>query len=278
MSFPRSQWRKLVDNSWHGARCEQRLMTSEAKSILVNNSREPTYQAARAVAGTVETHFAHYLAQARARGEQELAPEPSARTIERIIDATFWASLRREEGNDPKTSLAFLSPEQADRPIIFERRLPLTPPILTKLAPAVERPGIHLGVWCEQNELYVWGATRSVPSLCFVLEVVEPGLLVIKHRRDDGFGKFANVAVLKGDQVKVIDENGTSLPDCPALLTSLLNFTSPSCGTTRGTTRSTCSSCWLPPCGPTATAAHCSLSPPALKTGAGRSCIQSFTQ
>lgn len=51
---------------------------------------------------------------------------------------------------------------------------------------------------------------------------------MIKHRRDDGFGKFANVAVLKGDQVKVVDENGTSLPDCPALLRSLLNFTSPS--------------------------------------------------
>ena len=44
----------------------------------------------------------------------------------------------------------------------------------------------------------IGGATRKVPSLCFVLEVIEPGLLVIKHRRRDGFGKFANVAVLKG--------------------------------------------------------------------------------
>jgi hypothetical protein len=74
----------------------------------------------------------------------------------------------------------------------------------------------------------VWGATRVIPSFCFVLEDVEPGLLVIKHRRSDAFGKFANVAVLKGEQVKVIDENGTSLPDCPALLTQLLSFTSPS--------------------------------------------------
>jgi len=74
----------------------------------------------------------------------------------------------------------------------------------------------------------VWGATRVIPSFCFVLEDVEPGLLVIKHRRIDGFGKFANVAVLKGDQVKVVDEKGTSLPDCPDLLASLLSFTSPS--------------------------------------------------
>jgi hypothetical protein len=75
--------------------------------------------------------------------------------------------------------------------------------------------------------LHVWGATRKVPSFCFVLEVIEPGLLVIKHRRMDGFGKFANVAVLKGEQVKVVDEHGASLPDCPPLLTALLPFTSP---------------------------------------------------
>lgn len=204
-------------------------------------TREPTYQAAQAVAATVEAHFARHLAAARERGEQELASEPDAQTIAAIIDATFWASLRREEGISPKISLAFLPPEQAVQPLMFEQPLSLEPRILTKLAPAVERPGIHLGVWYAGDaaspsgqppsgagELYVWGATRVIPSFCFVIEDVEPGLLVIKHRRIDGFGKFANVAVLKGEQVKVIDEEGTSLPDCPDLLASLLSFTSPS--------------------------------------------------
>jgi hypothetical protein len=79
----------------------------------------------------------------------------------------------------------------------------------------------------DDGELQVWGATRKVPSLCFVLEVIEPGLLVIKHRRRDGFGKFANVAVLKGEEVKIVDERGASLPDCPSLLAALLPFTSP---------------------------------------------------
>jgi hypothetical protein len=58
-----------------------------------------------------------------------------------------------------------------------------------------------------------------------VIEDIEPGLLVVKHRRLDGFGKYANVAVLKGEEVKVIDEKGTSLPDCPSLLRALLAFT-----------------------------------------------------
>jgi len=190
--------------------------------------REPTYQAARAVAAVVEEHFARHVAEARRRDEQELAHTPDARAIETIIDATFWASFRPEEGRFPKISLAFLPPEQAGHPLKFEDRLPLTPAILTKLAPAVERPGIHLGVWHDAGKLYVWGATRQIPSLGFVLEDVEPGLLVIKHRRIDGFGKFANVAILKGEQTKIVDEQGTSLPDCPDLLKSLLAFTSPS--------------------------------------------------
>jgi len=179
------------------------------------------------VAADVADHFRRQMAAAREHGEDGLAPEPDAATIAAIIDVAFWASLRREEGQSPKISLAFAPAEEVDQPIVFEHRLPLTPHYLTKLAPAVERPEIHLGVWGANDDLHVWGATRSVPSLCFVLEVVEPGLLVIKHRRNDGFGKFANVAVLKGEQVKVIDEKGTSLPDCPDLLTSLLAFTSP---------------------------------------------------
>jgi hypothetical protein len=190
-------------------------------------TREPTYHAAQAVAATVEEHFARHLAEARARGERELAHPPSARTIETIIDATFWASFRPEEGRFPKISLAYLPPEQTKQPLMFEHHLPLTTAILTKLAPAVERPGIHLGVWRENDgeDLYVWGATRAIPSLGFVLEDVEPGLLVIKHRRAAGFGKFANVAVLKGAQAKIVDEQGQSLPDCPDLLRSLRAFT-----------------------------------------------------
>ncbi len=188
-------------------------MNGEASRRPGSAHREATYQAARAVAATVET---------------QLAIDTNAQTIEAMIDATFWASLRREEGQSPKISLAFMPPEQAAQPLMLEHRLSLDPHVLTKLAPAVERPGIHLGVWHEGDELYVWGATRVIPSFCFVLEDVEPGLLVIKHRRIDGFGKFANVAVLKGDQVKVVDEKGTSLPDCPDLLASLLSFTSPS--------------------------------------------------
>jgi sensor domain DACNV-containing protein len=187
--------------------------------------QSPTYQAANIAAPIVEEHFERHLQEALKKGETELAPRPDARAIAGIINATFWASFRPEEGRFPKISIAYLPPERAEQPLLFEHSLPLTAGVLTKLAPAVERPEIHLGVWTFGEELRVWGATRNIPFYCFVLEDVEPGLLVVKHRRLDGFGKYANVVVLKGERVKVIDEAGTSLPDCPALLKALLAFT-----------------------------------------------------
>ncbi|MNE10410.1 hypothetical protein D3C80_1031260 [compost metagenome] len=187
-----------------------------------------TYQAAKIIAPKVEAIFSQYLATATENGEEDLAPLPTANVVEAIIDAAFWASLRKEEGHSPKISLAFLPPEQAGNPLLFKQRLPLNPGTLTKIAPGVERAGIHLGIWMEEGELYVWGTTVSIPNFCFVLDVSEPALLVIKHRRIYGFGKFTNVAVLKGDQVKMVDGDHTNLPDCPPMLLSLLDLTAPS--------------------------------------------------
>ena len=194
-------------------------------TTLNQPTTNPTYKAAIIASAAIETHFANQLANAAARGEKNLAPEPNKRIIATMIDTAFWASLRKEEGRSTKISLAFLPPEKTVQPLIFEYPLALTADILTKLAPAVERPGIHLGVWYHENELYLWGTTQDIPGFCFVLEVVEPGLLVVKHRRIDGFGKYVNVAVLKGDEIKIIDEQSRSLPDCPAMLDNLLGFT-----------------------------------------------------
>ncbi len=157
-----------------------------------------------------------------------MAALPEAPTIEAIIDVAFWASLRREEGFMPRISLAFLSQEQSVQPLLLERPLPLDPAVLTRVAPAVERPGVHLGVWRDATGgLCVWGTSRTIPKLCFVLEVAAPGLLVVKHHSGEEAGKFVNVAVLEGDQIKVVDEHALNLPDCPALVTSLLGFDSP---------------------------------------------------
>jgi len=173
---------------------------------------DQAYPAARIVAARVHRHYA--------------MPPPDPGVIEAMIDVGFWASLRREENYTPRISLAWVLPEQVSLPLIFERPVPLESQALTRLGPAVERPGIHLCVRRQGAELAVWGATRSLPPSCFVLEVVGPGLLVIKRSRGDDSSKFVNVAVLQGDEIKVIDQHAAQVPDCPQLLSSLLGFQS----------------------------------------------------
>jgi hypothetical protein len=183
------------------------------------------YAAARTVAVRVQAHFAREFASHG--GGTVVATATDAETIEALIDVAFWASLRREEGYASKISLALVPPELAGVPLTFEHPLPLSPERLTKLAPAVERPGIHLGVWRADDGLVVWGATRTIPRESLVIEVVAPGVLVIKHRRRGESGKFVNVGVIEGDRIKMVDERGSTLPDCPPLVHSLIGFDSP---------------------------------------------------
>ncbi len=184
---------------------------------------DPAYPAARTAADRIRAHFLRHLAAAPLPG-RESALVPELASIEAIIEAAFWASLRREEGYMPRISLALLPPDLLERPLVLERPLRLAAQPLTRLAPAVERPGIHLGVWPADGQLMVWGATRQLPVYSMVLEVVAPGLLVVKHSRSEEAQKFVNIAVLQGDEIKMIDEQSASLPDCPDLLTSLLGF------------------------------------------------------
>jgi hypothetical protein len=180
------------------------------------------YPAGRSVAERVREHFVRHVDAAQRdaldidhmRAVSVIAAPPEVDALEALIDVAFWTSLRREEGYVPIISLALLSPEETPNPLRFAE-------------PAVERPGIHLGVAPIDGKLAVWGATRILPAYCLVLEVAAPGLLVIKQHRGGEHAKFANIAVLEADQVKIVDEDASSLPDCPSLLSSLLGFTTP---------------------------------------------------
>lgn len=182
----------------------------------------PAYPPAPRVAAAVHAHMAREIAAALAAGARAVARQPDVATITAAIDTAFWASLRREEGIAPRISLAFVPRGRAGGPLSLERRIPLSATALARLAPAVERPGIHLGVWRDAAGLAVWGTTRRIPRLCLVLEVVAAGLLVLKFRRAEDAGKFVNVAVLEGDEVKVIDHARPDRPGCPPVVHSLL--------------------------------------------------------
>lgn len=184
---------------------------------------EPRYQSAREIAPRIHALFARLREQSDDLVDGSTPIVPNLDEIESVIDAAFWASLRREENYLPRISLAVMPPSHSTQPLIFDTPLPLKPVSLVRVAPAVERRGIHLGVWNIDGALRVWGTTRFVPPSSLVLEVAAPGLLVLKHHRGAG-GKYINVAVLEAERIKMIDDRAHARPDCPSLVRSLLGF------------------------------------------------------
>ncbi len=191
---------------------------------------DASYPASRAVAPIIVSYFENHLAAVRANRKSKVASEIDTNAVEALISAAFWASLRREENYPPTISLAYLPPEQTECPLLLETRLPLEAASLARLAPAVERPGIHLGVWRFNGELAVWGATRTLPLVCFVVEVIAPGLLVIKQSVGEDSGKFINVAVLEGDQIKELTNEVAGLSDTPPIVRVLMGEESQTAG------------------------------------------------
>ena len=199
--------------------------------IILIAMTEPAYPAARAVAARVQRHFTEHLAAARRRGRTDLAPEPDPTDIEAMIDAAFWASLRREEGVTPTISLALLPPEGAGQAITFAHDLPLRASALAKLAPAVERPGIHLGVWRSMNGGTAICASGARPARfrrsVLVVEVVASGL----HRRQAPQRSVRQVRERRRARGRRDQDRRRGLLDaaaeCPAPVKSLLGFETP---------------------------------------------------
>ena len=132
-----------------------------AYAIVAASMSDPAYPVARAVAADVRAHFERHIAAARRLGRREVADAPDVGVIESIIDAAFWA--------EPATRGRHDAEDLAGVPAARPRRSPAdlriapaasAPSALAKLAPAVERPGIHLGVWRE-GAVSTCGARRA---------------------------------------------------------------------------------------------------------------------
>jgi len=187
---------------------------------------EPTYLAAKMVSTMIRDHFEKQYKRS-GHGNDQAVLIPNQYVIEGVIDTAFWASLRHEEGYVPKISVAYLPPQEGENNLVLQQVQRLTPHNLVKLSPAALEAGIHLGIWHDEDNLFIWGTTHNVPVSCFVLEVIEAGLLVIKQRHNTIGGKFINVAVLKGNQIKLVDEKQWGIDKCPDILSALLGLPMP---------------------------------------------------
>ena len=154
----------------------------------------------------------------------------------------------------PKISLAFLPPEQTPQPLRFERPLPLAPAALARAGAGGRAPGHSSRRVAPRQASCASGARRAtIPPFCFVLEVAAPGLLVVKHRRTRSRASSSTSPCSRAIRSRSSTSAASSLPDCPALLTSLLGFDA-------RTSASDDSTCWSSSrcrCARTAAAARC---------------------
>jgi hypothetical protein len=205
------------------ARSPEPLMST----VMKGPAHRPGRVVARNAAARVHEYFIRHWQMVPQHSRATFASIASADAIEAMIDAAFRVSIRREEGYIPRLSFAILAPEDAVQPLVFEEALPLTPGRLARVSPAVARSRLHLAVWNLGDELHAWGTVRSIPFSCCVIEVVAPGLLVIKHGPSGRSRRCVNVAVLEGDQIKIVDDRGLAIAGCPALVSPMVG-----CGST----------------------------------------------
>jgi hypothetical protein len=190
---------------------------------------EPGHRPGRVVAENaarrVHEYFARHWQHIRETSHVTPASMTSAEVIEAVIDAAFRTSLRREEGYIPRLSFAIVAPVETVNPLVFEEALPMNPGTLARVSPAVARSRLQVAVWPFGDELLAWGTVRSIPLACCVIEVVAPGMLVIKHGPSEPSRKFVNVAVLEGDQIKMVGDRAAVTIECSGLVSSVLGST-----------------------------------------------------
>src|SRR4051794_37221550 len=139
----------------------------------------PRYPSASEIAPKIHERFAGFLSVAEPSRATATATVPSIEDIEAVVDAAFWASLRREENYLPRISVALVPPELATYPLHFDTPLPLGPVALVKVAPAGGRPRLHPGAWAQGGALPLGGARRMVAAPGVRLGRAPPPLLAV---------------------------------------------------------------------------------------------------
>ncbi len=94
--------------------------------------------------------------------DPSVAPIPTHREIEALLDVTFLASLLEEEGRRTQFRLAFVGSQGAVNSQLavftFRQPVPLTARAIAKLAPAVDPGNSYLGIEADSDgQLRAWG-------------------------------------------------------------------------------------------------------------------------
>src|ERR1044072_1672495 len=106
--------------------------------------------------------------------------------IKQLIEVSFWASVKKEEGRHHTFALNYAAPEPniADNDfVVFNPRLAFSAEILSKVAPAVESTKT-IGVWPKtrrdrEDKLEIWGFVPFLRWPLLLVNAIEPGQIIL---------------------------------------------------------------------------------------------------
>jgi hypothetical protein len=118
---------------------------------------------------------------------EPLSEECMLKHIKELIEVSFWASLRKEEGRHHSFAVLYSPPTQdilGNQSARFRSRPAFDAEILAKLAPALESTGT-IGVWPktlsgERDRLEIWGVVPPLRvSSSLLIKAIEPGQIIL---------------------------------------------------------------------------------------------------
>jgi sensor domain DACNV-containing protein len=123
---------------------------------------------------------------------------PSIEQISQLIEGSFWASLKTEEGKTHKFNLVYTSPRTSFSSYKFSHAIKFDEERIVKLAPAIDGQMQAIGIWKDKNDkLEIWGFCDST-SLGMSIETYGAGQLIVSYNYK---GKF----LITGTRVEKID-------------------------------------------------------------------------
>ena len=116
-------------------------------------------------AAVVEALLAHLnrlinAANRATRGEQgdKRVPLLTAHHLSTLMNVSFWASFKKEEGRSVTIAVKYVPPDEAYRPFLLKNALPYTEENILRMSPVLQGSHVDLGVCIDQNDhLMIWG-------------------------------------------------------------------------------------------------------------------------
>jgi hypothetical protein len=98
-----------------------------------------------------------------------------------LINVSFWASFKKEEGRAVTIAVKYVPPEEAYRPFLLKQALPYTEENILRMSPVLHGAHVDLGVCIDDDELMIWGFDTGEFSLTarqyVSLHSLDPGVL-----------------------------------------------------------------------------------------------------